>query len=108
MAIFFFFPCFFRARPVDSPYAREKMRAAGGKGKPKKKGKRKGPDGQKEAPLSELDMLVGDVLYFNHRVSDSLLYKHAAWHGFPLALLACVPEGDGTTFYFILYWKESW
>ncbi|CAM9732626.1 unnamed protein product [Hapterophycus canaliculatus] len=53
-------------RPVVSPYAREKMREAGGKGKGKRKGK--GPDGQKEAPLSELDMLIGDVLYFNHRM----------------------------------------
>ena len=40
----------------------------------------KGPDGQR-ATLSELDLLVGDVLYFNHRVSKllilliSILYK---------------------------------
>lgn len=45
------------------------MREAGGKGK----GKGKGPDGQKEAPLSELDMLIGDVLYFNHRVGHGSL-----------------------------------
>lgn len=44
------------ARPVDSPYVREKMREASG-------------NGQKGPPLSELDMLIGDVLYFNHRVS---------------------------------------
>eukprot|EP00903_Cladosiphon_okamuranus_P008396 g8072.t1 len=42
-------------RPVDSPYAREKMREASG-------------NGQKGPPLSELDMLIGDVLYFNHRM----------------------------------------
>lgn len=41
----------------------------------------KGPDGQKPPPLSELDMLIGDVLHFNDRVS--------VFHGlrllFPLA-----------------------
>ena len=52
-----FSPCV-RVRPVDSPYAREKRKEAGGKG----------PAGQKGAQLSELDLLVGDVLYFNHRV----------------------------------------
>ncbi|CBJ31071.1 expressed unknown protein [Ectocarpus siliculosus] len=47
-------------RPVDSPYARE-MREARVNGK--------GPDGQKAPPLSELDMLVGDVLHFNDRMT---------------------------------------
>lgn len=57
----FFFAFFWcvRIRPVDSPYALEKKKEAG----------RKGPAGQKGAHLSELDLLVGDVLYFNHRVS---------------------------------------
>lgn len=47
-------------RPIDSPYARhksKKLQEAGAKG----------PDGQR-GTLSELDLLVGDVLYFNHRV----------------------------------------
>ncbi|CAM9149560.1 unnamed protein product [Ectocarpus sp. 13 AM-2016] len=47
-------------RPVDSPYARE-MREARTNGK--------GPDGQKAPPLSELDMLIGDVLHFNDRMT---------------------------------------
>lgn len=45
---------------MDSPYARE-MREARANGK--------GPDGQKAPALSELDMLIGDVLHFNDRVS---------------------------------------
>ncbi|CAM9652980.1 unnamed protein product, partial [Ectocarpus fasciculatus] len=47
-------------RPVDSPYARE-MREARANGK--------GPDGQKAPALSELDMLIGDVLHFNDRMT---------------------------------------
>lgn len=48
-------------RPVDSPYARVKMREREALG-----------NGQKGPSLSELDMLIGDVLYFNHRVSEGV------------------------------------
>lgn len=53
-------------RPLDSPYARAKLdeKRQGVAG-------RKGLDGQKEMGLSELDLLVGDVLYFNNRVTDT-------------------------------------
>lgn len=70
---------FFRPRPVVSPYARQKMMEAGSKGKGKGGKGKKGPDGQKGAPLSELDMLVGDVLHFNHRVSNEYVVRHG--HG---------------------------
>lgn len=54
-------------RPVDSPYAQEKLKekldARGGRA----------PAGQKEVGLNELDLLVGDVLYFNSRVCSAFV-----------------------------------
>lgn len=78
-------------RPLESPYARAKM-AERGDGK-------KGLDGQRrKVELSELDLLVGDVLYFNSRVSHDEcsgppLLTHFLSSPLPVAASCPLPRG---------------
>lgn len=55
---------------MDSPYARAKLEEKQRKRRGLPGGK--GLDGQKEVGLSELDLLVGDVLYFDSRVREQV------------------------------------
>ena len=65
---------------MDSPYAREKMKEASG-------------NGQKGPSLSELDMLIGDVLYFNHRVCGLVhVLTRLGYPGFEVSACGALPQ----------------